>query len=489
MSDDAREVPLEMNGARFRELGYRAVDHVAELLDSIRDRPVNRDLTPTEVRALLPTELPHEGEDAAALIDETARTLFDHSCFNGHPNFLGYITSSAAPIGALADLLAASVNPNLGGWQLSAVASEIEGQTVRWIGELMGYPVGGGLLVSGGNMANITAFLAARRNRLGADIRSAGLIGATERPMVYASSETHTWLQKATDISGLGTDSLRWIDVDERGRIVPDKLEEAIRSDRAAGDRPFLIVGTGGSVSTGAIDDLARLADIAAREDMWFHVDGAYGVLAAVVPELRDRFNGLERADSVAVDPHKWLYAPLEAGCTLVRDARTLPDAFSYTPDYYHFGGEEADPRINYYEIGLQNSRGFRALKVWLGLRQAGRRGYETMIGDDCRVARAIYEAVDRAPELEALGHDLSITTFRYAPEATPSGVTDREAWLNEINTRLLEKLKASGQLFLSNAVVNGRFALRPCVVNFRTTLADAEALPGIVLKHAAHLD
>jgi aromatic-L-amino-acid decarboxylase len=477
-----------MDGARFRELGYRAVDHVADLLDSLRDKPVNRDLTPAEIRALLPADLPLEGQDAETLLDETAQTLFDNSLFNGHPNFLGYITSSAAPIGALADLLAASVNPNLGGWQLSPVASEIEGQTVRWIGEMMGYPVGGGLLVSGGSMANMTAFFAALRNKLGQTVRRSGLIGASERPTVYASRETHFWLQKATDLSGLGTDSLRWIDVDERGCIRLDRLQEMIRQDRDAGCRPFMVVGTGGSVSTGAIDALDQLAEIAAREDLWFHVDGAYGALAALVPELHDRFRGLDLADSVAVDPHKWLYAPLEAGCTLVRDAQTLPDAFSYTPVYYHFGGEE-DPRINYYELGLQNSRGFRALKVWLAIRQVGKRGYERMIGDDCRVARALYDAVVLSDDLEALGHDLSITTFRYAPAQMPPGVNDREAWLDEINIRLLERLKASGELFVSNAVVAGRFALRACVVNFRTTFADVEAIPGIVLKHARKLD
>jgi glutamate/tyrosine decarboxylase-like PLP-dependent enzyme len=319
-------------------------------------------------------------------------------------------------------------------------------------------------------------------------VRSAGLVGAKKRPTIYASSETHTWLQKAADISGLGTDSLRWIDVDDRGRIRLDRLQEAIRVDRGAGCLPFMVVGTGGSVSTGAIDELDGLADIAASEDMWFHVDGAYGALAAVVPELHDLFQGMERADSLAVDPHKWLYAPLEAGCTLVRDAQTLPDAFSYTPVYYYFGGE-VDPRTNYYEIGLQNSRGFRALKVWLAIRQVGRRGYERMIGDDCRIARALYDVVDQTGDLEALGHDLSITTFRYAPEHTPEGVADREAWLDEVNTALLERLKASGELFVSNAVVGGRFALRACVVNFRTTFADVEAIPGIVLRHARKMD
>ena len=339
-------------------------------------------------------------------------------------------------------------------------------------------------------MANITAFLAARRNKLGAKVRSTGLIGTHERPTIYASSETHTWLQKAADISGLGTDSLRWIDVDDRGRIRVDRLQQAIRADRDAGCLPFMVVGTGGSVSTGAIDELNRLADIAASEQMWFHVDGAYGApLAAVVPELHDLFKGMERADSLAVDPHKWLYAPLEAGCTLIRDAEALPDAFSYTPVYYHFGGEDSDPRINYYELGLQNSRGFRALKVWLAIRQVGRRGYERMIGDDCRVAHALYDAVDRTDDLEALGHELSITTFRFAPGQTPAEITDREAWLDEINTRLLERLKASGELFVSNAEVGGRFALRACVVNFRTTFADVEAIPQIVLKHAGNLD
>jgi glutamate/tyrosine decarboxylase-like PLP-dependent enzyme len=241
-------------------------------------------------------------------------------------------------------------------------------------------------------------------------------------------------------------------------------------------------------VSTGAIDPLVGLADIAEQEDLWFHVDGAYGALAALVPELRDKFAGLDRADSLAVDPHKWLYAPLEAGCTLVRDATALPDAFSYTPEYYHFGGEEADPRTNYYEIGLQNSRGFRALKVWMALRQVGRRGYERMIADDVHIAGELFEAVKQTPDLEAISHELSITTFRYAPRETPPHIEDREAWLDDVNERLLERLKASGELFVSNARVGQRFVFRACVVNFRTSLADVRAIPAIVLKHAEGL-
>jgi len=483
-----RRAPLEMDGERFRELGHRVVDDVAALFDSLRDRPVTRDATPTELRGLLPRELPREGGDAGELLAETAEILFRNSLFNGHPRFFGYITASAAPIGLLAEMLAGAVNANCGGWQLSPLASEIEGQTVRWVAELMGYPAGGGVLVSGGNLANITAFFAARSDRLDASLRSAGVRSLDGAPTVYASTATHTWLQKAADLSGLGTDSLRWIDTDDEGRIRIDRLRAAIAADRAAGARPFLLIGTAGSVSTGAIDPLQALADVAEEERLWFHVDGAYGALAACVPELRERFAGMERADSLAVDPHKWMYAPLEAGCTLVREARSLPAAFSYTPDYYRFDGEEADPRTNYYELGMQNSRGFRALKVWLALRQVGRDGYARMIGDDVRLARALWEAVDRTDELEAKRCGLSIVTFRFAPRETPAGVEDREAWLDKLNERLLERLKTCGELFVSNAIDGGRSWLRACIVNFRTTLEDVEAVPRIVLRYGKEL-
>jgi len=477
-----------MDGAQFRALGHQVVDQIAELLDTMRERPVTRPRMPSELREQLPTELPQQGEAAAGLLRDTAEMLMQTSLFNGHPKFFGYITSSPAPIGMLADLLADAINPNVGGWQLSPMASEIEGQTVRWLGDLIGFPAGGGLLVSGGNMANITAFFAARRAKLGQQIRAQGVGSLTAPPTVYASKETHTWLQKAADLSGLGTDCLRWIDVDARGRILTDRLREAITADRAAGAQPFMLIGTGGSVSTGAIDPLDELADLAAEEKLWFHIDGAYGAFAAALPELQDAFAGLGRADSIAVDPHKWLYAPLEAGCTLVRDPKHLQDAFSYTPDYYHFDDDEADPRINYYEVGMQNSRGFRALKVWLALRQAGREGYVQMIRDDIQLTRALWEAVDRTDELEAVHCELSIATFRYAPDQTPSWVENREAWLDALNGELLEALKASGEIFVSNAMTDGRFLLRACIVNFRTALEDVEALPEIVLRHAQTL-
>jgi len=298
----------------------------------------------------------------------------------------------------LGELLAAAANPNCGAWLLSPMATEIEGQTIRWIAEMLRYPTDcGGLFVSGGNMANIVGFRAGRAAKGGAEIRSKGVEG--RRLRAYCSKETHTWIQKAADIAGLGTESVRWIGVDDGFRIDVEELRARIREDIAAGDEPFLVVGNAGTVSTGAVDDLKRIAEVCREFGVWFHVDGAYGALAAVAPEAAGLFAGIEEADSLAVDPHKWLYAPIEAGCTLVRDVAKLRDAFSYHPAYYHFGVEAT----NYFDLGPQNSRGFRALKVWLALQQVGREGYAQMIGDDMRLSRAMYASVAKHLELEAM--------------------------------------------------------------------------------------
>jgi glutamate/tyrosine decarboxylase-like PLP-dependent enzyme len=245
--------------------------------------------------------------------------------------------------------------------------------------------------------------------------------------------------------------------------------------------QPFAVVGTAGSVGTGAVDPLGKIAALCRDEKLWFHVDGAYGGIAALVPGAPEDLRGLAEADSVAVDPHKWLYAPLEAGCTLVRNPRHLLDAFSYQPSYYNFN----DEAINYFDFGPQNSRGFRALKVWLALQQAGRSGYLEMLGDDMRLARHLYKVLKVHPAFEVLTHNLSITTFRYVPEAWRSGIGTKEgeAALNDLNQQLLNKLDESGEAFLSNAVIDGRYALRVCIVNFRTTLRDIEALPEIVAR------
>jgi len=476
-----RTAPLEMSPDEFRALGHSLVDRIAAFLASLPGRPVTPAETPEEVRAVIGgAGLPERGAPAAPLLDEAAGILFEHSLLNGHPGFLAYITSSAAPIGALADLLAAAVNSNCGAFGLSPAATEIEAQTVRWIAELIGYPGDGGLLVSGGNMANFVCFVAARRARE-PEVREKGIDPGRVRLRVYTSAETHTWIQKAADLFGLGTEAVRWIPVDSDLRMDAAALERAIEEDERRGDRPFLVVGTAGSVGTGAVDPLPAIAAIAKRHDCWFHVDGAYGALAAALPDATEDLKGLALADSVAVDPHKWLYTPVEAGCALVRSREALRDAFSYRPPYYHF--ERDEDTINFYELGPQNSRGFRALKVWLGLRRTGREGAVRMMADDIALAAVLAEAVRKTPGLELLTVGLSIVTFRWVPE----GMTDGEA-LDELNTKLLTAIQEDGRFYLSNAVVGGKFALRACIVNFRTTRKEVEALPGVVVELAKQL-
>jgi glutamate/tyrosine decarboxylase-like PLP-dependent enzyme len=380
--------------------------------------------------------------------------------------------------------LADSINPNVGAFVLSPVATEIEKQTVRWIAEFIGFPsTCGGIMVSGGNMANMVAFLAARRAKAPWDIRKDGLRGGPAQLTAYASRETHTWIQKAADLFGLGLNAIRWIDTDDQQRMDVAKLDRAILADREAGHVPFIVIGTGGSVSTGAIDPLGEIAAICKRYNVWFHVDGAYGAPAAILPEASQDLKALALADSVAVDPHKWLYAPLEAGCTLVRDAAHLADAYSFHPAYYHFddGGDGETP-TNFHEHGPQNSRGFRALKVWLGLQQAGREGYVQMIRDDIAFAEAMYRAAGAHPELEQFTLGLSIATFRYVPTDLTLEGAEREQYLNELNTALVSRLQADGELFVSNAVISGSYVLRACIVNFRTRLQDVQAVPEVVV-------
>jgi aromatic-L-amino-acid/L-tryptophan decarboxylase len=330
----------------------------------------------------------------------------------------------------------------------------------------------------------MVAFLAARRAMADWDIRQEGL-QAGKQLVLYASRETHTWIQKAADLFGLGLDAIRWIETDDQLRMNTAALERAIRADRDSGRfAPFMVIGTAGSVSTGAIDPLGEIAAICKRHSLWFHVDGAYGAPAAVLPEASPDLKALSLADSVAVDPHKWLYAPLEAGCTLVRDSKHLADAFSFHPAYYHFAdGGDGETPVNFHEFGLQNSRGFRALKVWLGLKQSGRDGYIRMIRDDIALAGKMFKAAQAHPELEAFTLGLSIATFRYVPSDLTLTGEEREKFLNELNSALVTRIQADGDLFVSNAVINGSYVLRACIVNFRTGTADVEAVPEMVVR------
>ena len=489
--ESSRQAPLAMDAERFRALGHRLVDQLAQSLDAVPRGPVTHDESPSAIRQALDLSgpLPESGMEPGPLLERTTRLLFEHSLFNGHPRFFGYITAAPAPIGMLGDLLAAAVNANVGAWTLSPAATEIESQTVRWIAELIGYPSDcGGLLVSGGNMANFVCFLAARTAKAAWAVRERGVAAGSGHGLcVYASVETHTWIQKAADLAGLGTDAIRWIPTDETLRMDVAALRRSIEADRAAGNVPCLVVGTAGSVSTGAIDPLPSIGAVCKEHDVWFHVDGAYGGFAAAVPEAPDDLRALSGADSVAVDPHKWLYAPLEAGCALVRDAETLRAAFSYHPPYYHFD----ERATNYVDYGPQNSRGFRALKVWLALRHAGAAGYRRMIADDSALSRAMAAAIDRREDLQLVTQDLSIATFRYVPPDLRGQVGEEtvERHLDALNRELLDRLQRGGDVFVSNAVVRNRYLLRACIVNFHTTRADVERVPELVAQVGREVD
>lgn len=481
----------DLSPDEFRVAGKALVDRIADFLATIRDQPVAPDTTPAAVRARIGADapVPRVGAPAGEVLEHAADVLLSGSTLNGHPRFFGYITSSASPIGALADMLAASLNANCGAWALSPVATEIERQTVRWVAELIGFPSdSGGIMVSGGNVANLVCFIAATRDRAHADLRKHG-VNSAGRMLVYASSEVHTWLEKTADICGLGLDAVRPVPVGASLTMRTDALREQIAQDRRDGFRPAIVVGTAGSVGTAAIDPLRELSAIAKENDLWFHVDGAYGAPAAMLPDSPADLRALALADSVAVDPHKWLYAPLEAGCALVRRPSALHDAFSFHPPYFTFDGRAEDPPTNFYEWGLQNSRGFRALKVWTTIQQVGRDGYQRMIADDIALSREMHRLAGGEAELEAFTQSLSINTFRYIPPGLDRKAVGAKEYLNDLNTALLARVQSEGTAYLSNAVIDGNFALRACIVNFRTTSADVKATIDVIVRLGRVID
>ncbi len=477
-----RETPIEFSSSDFKSMGYQLVDAVSDFLGTIREKPITRGETPAQLQKLLNSDkLAEKGTDPAALLATTTDLLIDHSLFNGHPKFLGYITSSPAPLGTLAELLASTINANVGAQILSPMATEIEKQTIRWIADFVGVSkTWDGILVSGGNMANFTAFLAARTAKAGKDFKAEGV--SKKKLMVYCSRTTHTWIEKAMVLFGHGTNALRWIETEDDNRLRIPVLKNAIEEDLMNGHQPFMVVGTAGDVSTGVVDDLATIAVFCIEHDVWFHVDGAYGGPAAILPELKDLFSGLEEADSIALDPHKWLYSPLEAGCTLVKNPKHLIDTYSSHPEYYNFSKNEGIPARNFFEYGLQNSRGFRALKVWLVLQQLGRSGYVQLIREDIALSKLLFQLADQHPELEAVTQNLSITTLRYIP-ADIDAIENKEVYLNTLNETLLDALQIGGKVFLSNAVVKGAYCLRGCIVNFRTSEKDIEEIIEIVVQ------
>lgn len=466
-----RKADLEMTPEQFRKLGYQAVDQLATFLQELP----SMDVTTTKEKVELAKELSHFSADSPSapetIISETIGLMKNGSLYNSHSKFWGYITSSPAPIGIIGDLIASCFNQNVGANQLSPMATEIEQQAIRWIAEAINCPEHGqGIMVSGGNMANMIGFMAAKTNQANWNIRGEGLANHTQM-VAYCAKGTHTWIQKSADLFGIGTDWVRWIQQDSEQRMRMDVLEQTIREDLESGYQPFMVVGTAGSVSTGVVDPLDKIADICKKYKLWFHVDGAYGGPAAMVSSVADQFKGMNRADSIALDPHKWLYSPLEVGCTLVKSGQALLDTFSANPEYYGFE-EDPNKAVNFFAYGIQNSRGFRALKVWMGFRQVGISGFRQMIGDDIALAKELYELALKTDQIQPISQYLSITTFRYLPTKS---MTEEE--INKLNERIVSRMQYEGKAFVSNALVDGKYCLRACIVNFRTELSDLQFL------------
>ena len=484
-----------MSPQKFRTLGHRLIDDIADFYEKLPTLPTASPLLPNALRQKLgKRDLPEKGTEIGPVLSKFADLFFEESTHNGSPRFWGYITSSAAPIGALADLLASAVNPNCGAWALSPVATEIENECIRWLAKFLGLTgKWDGVIVSGGNMANIVGFVVGRRAKATWDIRAKGLTDAhARRLVVYGSTEMHTWINKATDMCGLGTAAIRWIPTDDNHQLIPDELRRQVAADLASGLLPCMAIGTAGTVGTGAIDPMPEIAKVCGEYGLWFHVDGAYGAPAVALDDASANLKGLRLADSIAIDPHKWLYAPLEAGCTLVRRREDLHEAFAFNPTYFQFDDNEGQEVKNYYEYGPQNSRGFRALKIWLGFQQAGASGYRRMIADDIELARRLHDFIGKEELLEQGTCNLSITTFRYVPgdlrdRAMETGPVT--TYLNELNARIATALRRSGRALVSNAHLGERYVLRTCIVNFRTTLDDVRALPGAVVELGEELD
>lgn len=476
-----RETPITISKDEFKKIGYQLIDTISDFLDTIDEKPVTTGETPKQIQAILGNAaLPEHGTSVSELFTKTSDLLLNHSLLNGHPKFFGYITSSPAPIGALADLLATTVNPNVGADILSPMATAIEKQTVKWLAEFIGIsPSCGGILVSGGNMANFTAFLAARTAKAPKSLKEDGLANTNGEMVLYCSKATHTWVEKAAVLFGHGTKAIRWIPTDAENKMNTEVLSQTINYDLQQGKKPFLVIGNAGDVSTGVVDNLSAIAAVCKAQDLWFHIDGAYGIPAAVIPEYKNLFDGIQEADSIALDPHKWLYAPLEAGCTLIKNPQHLIDTYSSHPVYYNFSDQDDEPSVNYYEYGFQNSRGFRALKVWMALQQVGKNGYIEMIAEDIALSELLFEEAKKHPELEAVTQNLSITTFRY----TPIGFAQDETYLNSLNEKLLNELQQGGEVFLSNAVVAEKYCLRCCIVNFRTSRKDIFEIVDIIVR------
>ncbi len=465
-------MPLEITPQQFRRLVDEVTQMCVSLLETLPSRPAYPTTSGAETTRVFAQPWPDQGVYERAVRE--LELVVEHSR-PPSPRFFGYVFGSGDPVGAVADLLASVLNQNVTAWRSAPAAVAVERTVVGWLAEAVGCAGFSGSLCGGGSAANLMGLALAREAKLPAND------GGAQPAMVYASAEVHMSIPKAMALVGLGRDNLRLIPTDAEFRMVPRELDVAIEHDRRAGKKAVAIVATAGTVNTGAVDPLPEIAAIAHRHDLWLHVDGAYGALAALaVPE---KFRGLEHADSLSLDPHKWLYQPADCGCLLFRDAAAARRAFAHTDDYARVLNQEPLEGFAFFEESLELSRRFRALKLWLALRYHGRDAFRAAICNDLAHARRLADRICAAPALELLAPvELSAVCFR----VKKAGAAGDD--LNRFNALVLQRVIQRKRVFFSNATIRGNFALRCCFVNHRTTDADVDAVIEEVLAAAAEV-
>jgi aromatic-L-amino-acid/L-tryptophan decarboxylase len=457
---------LDPSADEVRDWGSSVNQLMADYLGDLRGRRVYGHMSSREIRNRLDPALPNEGIDLDGLLKVFRETIMPFSRQNAHPRMFGYVQSPGTPLAAFADLLASTLNANLTVWRSAPAPVELERLTIDWIRQILGFNAeAGGLFVSGGSMANLAAIATARR----AKNDSSG------RLRMYASSETHFSVAKAAALLGIGRENVRLVAVDQRLKIWTDDLVAKITADLEVGYVPFCVVANAGTVNTGAVDPLAEIRGIANRFQLWMHVDGSYGAFAVLAKSARELFAGVEQADSIALDPHKWLYLPVDVGCVIYRAPEIAQATFAHEAEYTRVIGEEADEAFAFWDYGPELSRRFRALKVWMLLKGVGLHSLSEAIESNLACSRYFESMVRSSDDFEMVAPvELSIFCFRHVP-AHLKGKSPQE--IDNFNERLLIALQRDGSSYLSNTTLGGRFALRGCVLNYRTTLRDMEIL------------
>lgn len=463
---EPRAIPEDRRQGEFRRNAAAAIDRIAEYLEHPERWPVLPRTRPGDVRAALPDAPPDAPEPMDRILADFDRVILPNTTHWNHPGFLAYFAISSSEPGIIGELLAAALNVNAMVWRTGPAATELEQHVLGWLRQLMGLPADWfGEINDTASISTLYALAAAREADPALRVREDGLAGRADLPRlrVYCSEEAHSSVDKAVVTLGLGLSGVRRIPTDEQHRLDPGALEAAIAEDRAAGIQPLAVVATVGTTSTTAVDPVPAIADICEREGMWLHVDAAYGGAAAVLPEMRWVLDGCERADSLVVNPHKWLFTPVDCSALFTRRPDVLRRAFSLTP--FYLTTAEGDEAINLMDYGAALGRRFRALKLWFVLRYYGRQGIQAILREHIRLARLFASWVDDAPDFERLAPtDFSVVVFRCHPPGHPGGEE-----LDALNERLLERVNASGEVFLSHTRVNGRFAIRLAVGNLRT--------------------